>query len=349
MSEVKTEHTRTADFEAGPRGWNPGLRPSGDAWLPRRKEVTMQAQGVSNSLEPRLSIGAVARATGFSPDTLRVWQKRYGFPVPQRKPSGHRLYSSADVRRLRRISQAIARGHRPGQVVALAEPRLESLLTDAAAPARAEPNPASSLRSLMNLVRKHAGPELTVALLADAASLGPIEFLRQRAVPLINEVGEAWSRGELGIHHEHSFSQRLEDVLRALRMPYDRAASGPRIALAAFAGETHGLGLQMAALIAAVSGLQPHVLGTDTPVAEIVAAFKAHRAAAIGISISVSTAGVASRDRLLQLRSAIPAAVPILVGGQGARRSHPPGGCVIVDDLAGMYDWMRRASVARAS
>ena len=80
--------------------------------------------------EPRLTIGAVAMATGLSPDTLRVWQKRYGFPVPRRKPSGHRLYSPADVRRLRRISEALARGHRPGQVVPLAEPLLESLLTD---------------------------------------------------------------------------------------------------------------------------------------------------------------------------------------------------------------------------
>ena len=87
----------------------------------------MQQQSVHIAPEPRLTIGAVARATGFSPDTLRVWQKRYGFPVPRRKPSGHRLYSSADVRRLRRISEALARGHRPGQVVPLAEPRLESL------------------------------------------------------------------------------------------------------------------------------------------------------------------------------------------------------------------------------
>jgi len=80
------------------------------------------------SEEGLYSIGAVARSTGISPDTLRVWQRRYGFPVPRRKSSGHRLYSSADVRRLRRISEALARGHRPGHVVALSEARLESLL-----------------------------------------------------------------------------------------------------------------------------------------------------------------------------------------------------------------------------
>jgi DNA-binding transcriptional MerR regulator/methylmalonyl-CoA mutase cobalamin-binding subunit len=300
------------------------------------------------SSEPRLSIGAVAKATGFSPDTLRVWQKRYGFPVPRRKPSGHRLYSVADVRRLRRISEALARGHRPGQIVPLAEPRLESLLTDRALSSRAGPPRAPVLKSLMGLVRGHRGEELTAALLADAASLGPLDFLRLRVEPMITEVGEAWSRGELGIHNEHFFSQRLEDVLRAIRMPFERDAEGPRIVLAAFSGETHGLGLQMAAFLAAFAGLKPHVLGTDTPVVEIVSAFKARRPAAIGVSISVSTAGPASRDRLEELRRAIPAAIPILVGGTGARRSHPPGGCVIVDDLQGMHDWMRRLAAARA-
>jgi methanogenic corrinoid protein MtbC1 len=194
----------------------------------------------------------------------------------------------------------------------------------------------------MDLVRGHKGPELVAALLADAASLGPIEFLRARVVPMIAEVGEAWARGELGIHHEHFFSQRLEDVLRTIRLPYERAGGRGSIVLAAFAGETHGLGLQMAALLAAFAGLQPHVLGTDTPVGEIVGAFRSRRSAAIGIGISVSTAGAASRERLEELRGAIPAGVPILVGGAGARRSHPPGGCVIVDDLAGLYDWMRR-------
>jgi DNA-binding transcriptional MerR regulator/methylmalonyl-CoA mutase cobalamin-binding subunit len=309
----------------------------------------MKQQPANSTSDPRLSIGAVARATGFSPDTLRVWQKRYGFPVPRRKPSGHRLYSSSDVRRLRRISEALARGHRAGQVVPLAEPRLESLLTERASSAAAGPQRAPVLRSLMDLVRGHKGPDLTSTLLADAAALGPLDFLRLRVVPMITEVGEAWARGELGIHHEHLFSQRLEDVLRNVRLPFERGVAGPGITLAAFSGEEHGLGIQMAALVAAFAGLQPHVLGTDTPVQEIVAAFKAQHSAAIGVSISASTAGPASRDQLEELRRAVSAKVVILVGGMGARRSHPPGGCVIVDDLQGMHDWMRRLAVTRAS
>src|SRR5690242_6382061 len=136
---------------------------------------------------PSLSIGAVARATGLSPDTLRVWQRRYGFPVPQRRPSGHRLYSVADVRRLRRISEALSRGHRPGQVVPLPEPRLESLLNERALSHRPRADRGAPLKPLLALVRGHRGEELTAALLADAARLGPLEFLSARVVPMIED------------------------------------------------------------------------------------------------------------------------------------------------------------------
>ncbi len=301
--------------------------------------------GSSDGAERHLSIGAVARVTGLSADTLRVWQKRYGFPRPQRRSSGHRLYSPGDVRRLRRISEALARGHRPGHVVGLSDAKLESLLSEGLGTPSGAPSRATSVSALMPLVRLHKGPELTDALLADAGRLGPLAFLRFGVVPMLEAVGDAWSRGELGVANEHFFSERLSDVLRSLRLPYERGPAARCLVLATFSGETHGLGLQVAAFLAAVAGLEPHVVGTDTPPSEIVAAVKTRRPAAVGIGISVSTGGAESRDRLVELRRAIPPSIPILVGGAGARRSRPPGGCVILDDLEGAYEWMKRLAM----
>ena len=51
-----------------------------------------------------LSIGALARATSIRVETLRTWERRYGYPLPERKPSGHRVYPVASVSRLRRIA-----------------------------------------------------------------------------------------------------------------------------------------------------------------------------------------------------------------------------------------------------
>lgn len=81
-----------------------------------------------------LSIGEVAEATGLSPDVLRVWERRYGVPKPQRTPSGHRRYDAAELPRLREVAEALAQGLRPSGVLNVARfegppalPRAETL------------------------------------------------------------------------------------------------------------------------------------------------------------------------------------------------------------------------------
>ena len=46
---------------------------------------------------PNLTIGDLARRTGLTPAVLRMWETRYGFPVPERLPSGHRRYVEEQV------------------------------------------------------------------------------------------------------------------------------------------------------------------------------------------------------------------------------------------------------------
>ena len=44
-----------------------------------------------------IAIGELAARTGIGEGTLRMWERRHGFPVPQRLPSGHRRYRAADA------------------------------------------------------------------------------------------------------------------------------------------------------------------------------------------------------------------------------------------------------------
>lgn len=50
-----------------------------------------------------LTIREVVGRTGVEAPTLRMWEQRHGFPVPQRLPSGHRRYSEGDVDLIRRV------------------------------------------------------------------------------------------------------------------------------------------------------------------------------------------------------------------------------------------------------
>jgi MerR family transcriptional regulator, light-induced transcriptional regulator len=52
-----------------------------------------------------LTIREVARETGVSEGTLRMWETRYGFPEPTRLPSGHRRYSDDDVTQVRQVAR----------------------------------------------------------------------------------------------------------------------------------------------------------------------------------------------------------------------------------------------------
>lgn len=65
----------------------------------------------TNDLSGAYRIGAVARLTGISPDTLRIWERRYEIVEPRRTPKGGRLYSQQDVTRLTMIKTLVDHGY----------------------------------------------------------------------------------------------------------------------------------------------------------------------------------------------------------------------------------------------
>jgi len=277
---------------------------------------------------PRLSIGALSRATGIPVETLRTWESRYGFPEPERKPSGHRVYKAASVPRLRRIAAALSRGHRASECVPASDDDLDALLgVTPGGPAAAMPTtPAlavADLSAMLEAVSVFDAERLTRLLLDDWARLGPMGFLTERAGPLVQRVGHEWRAGRLQVSHEHFVSERLTDVLRTLRLPFDARADGPLLVFATLPGERHGLGLQMAALVASVAGWRVLYLGTEMPPEQVAATVAGTGARAVALSMSAVSAGPESTAMLTWLREALPARVALVVGGEGAPGAIP--------------------------
>src|SRR5271165_2338245 len=78
-------------------------------------------------------IQVVVRETGLSAHVLRVWEKRYGAVVPQRTATQRRVYSDADVHRLKLLRQTTLLGHPIGSIANLPDEALEALIKAAAA------------------------------------------------------------------------------------------------------------------------------------------------------------------------------------------------------------------------
>ena len=67
--------------------------------------------------ETSLGIGELARRTGLTPQLIRAWETRFGFPEPVRTSSGRRRYDPRDVDRIGRVLSLKESGSRLAQAV----------------------------------------------------------------------------------------------------------------------------------------------------------------------------------------------------------------------------------------
>jgi len=275
------------------------------------------------SAEPALlSIGALARAAGIPVPTLRTWERRYGVPTPQRKPSGHRLYPASAVEHLRKVATLLERGHRASETLGATPRELDALLAIVDVPAAAHaPHPAHGAPTIDELIAHlHAfdRPAMTAALRAGWSRLGPMGFLRGIAAPLFTAMGERWNDGTLEVRHEHFGSACVGAFLREAREPFDRRARGRRVVATTLSGEAHEGGLLMAALVMAMRGRRVLDLGPSLPVAQIAGAAEDDAVEAVALSVSACVPRAKAGRAVKALRAALPRRVALWVGGAGA-------------------------------
>lgn len=287
----------------------------------------------TNSPEPELhSIGDVARITGITPETLRIWERRYGKPEAVRLPSGHRRYTEDHVNWLRKVAEALAHGHRPNKVVKLEESELDALLGDVVK----DEATSEEIERLLGWLVDFRAMEIRAALEARWDPKDPATFLSHHLTPFLRAIGRGWTEGKVEIRHEHFATELVVDLLRRLRTGFAAPRKGPAVLLTTLAGERHGLGLQMAALLCAARGIPFHLLGVDTPDDDIAAAaIELEDVRVVGVSVSLGSGGVETDRRLAALRGKIPEDIRIIVGGEGARGvRRGPRGVEYVEDFA---------------
>jgi methylmalonyl-CoA mutase cobalamin-binding subunit len=276
------------------------------------------------STEVAFTIAAVERDTRISKDTLRIWEKRYGFPLPARDTNGERLYTHDQVERLRHIKRLMDAGHRPGRIVALelaALRQLDEHISSDDKPSLAKSNRVNSSHSaaalnLIDLLRCHDSRALRRALSQQLLLLGLGRFIADVVTPLLVDLGDAWSRGRLEVFEEHLCSETLEAVLRGavMSLPEPPAGAAPRVLLATAPIEAHGLGLLMAEALFGAAGCDCMNLGRQTPLADIVLGARAHRAEIVGLSFSSAVNQHQALEALSDLRAALAPEVELWAG-----------------------------------
>ncbi len=289
------------------------------------------------------NISAVERETGLSKDVLRMWERRYGFPKPDRDDNGEREYSHADVQKLRAMKRLLDVGVRPGKIIANSYDELVAL-ADARASNRRDQAPLPLEREILALLSAHDGPALSIALANLLMRQGLQAFVIDTLSLLNRAVGEAWMRGELQVFEEHLYTEQLQVALRTAINAFPRANGTPKVLLTTFPGEQHGLGLLMVEALLVPEGAQCLSLGTQTPLDDIRRAAIAHRTNVLALSFSSAFPVRQAGDGLATLRRQLPSSIALWAGGEMTRRVRKtlPGVQLIAElggTLAALRTW----------
>ncbi len=268
----------------------------------------------------RYPIRAVSRLTGIGIDTLRAWERRYGAVTPARDDRG-RLYSDADVARLRLLQRAVAAGHAVGRVAALSDGELRRLTAAHHTTAPAVPQTAGALldasafgAALLRLDGVAVDREFSRL----AAVLPPLHLVRDVVMPALRRVGDRWNGHRGAIAHEHLVSAAMRHLLGSFLRLHAREDSSVRLLFATPAGERHEIGILGGAMLAATAGLSVSYLGPDLPAGEIVEAVKAAPARVLVLGVTVSDNKRRVARELRAIIRGLPAGVEFWAGGAGA-------------------------------
>lgn len=265
-----------------------------------------------------LSISLVERETGVGKDTLRVWERRYGFPDPARNVHGDRVYTQEQVERLRLVKQLLDRGYRASKVVPAPYARLSLLFNESAIALKA--NEAVQPDSVIDTLQQADLVSLRALLQRELMQRGILQFVKRFLAPLNTAVGLAWAEGRLTVHQEHLYTESVKRLLRANLLNIALNPQGPRLLLTTLPGEQHGLGLLMVETLVAVHGGVPINLGTEVPVSELSVAARAHQSRAVALSFSQARSTQFVTQGIHAVRQLLPDSIALWIGGAGANR-----------------------------
>lgn len=303
------------------------------------------------SFSPPLTrnIAAVERDTGLSKDTLRVWERRYGFPNPSRDAFGERVYPIDQVDKLRTLRRLMDVGHRPGKVIHLPIEQLQALAAETSSLAAAPRNMADALAEhddldrFLTMVRNHQVDEFRRALSQAQLRLGMERFVMEIVAPMTRLVGDAWARGEFQVFEEHLYTESMQVVMRSAIAAIPQPSEAPRVLLTTIPQESHGLGLLMAEALLALESCRCVSLGVQTPVWDILRAAEAHEADVVALSFSAVLNPNQVLDALVELRSKLPATTEVWAGGNAPiLRRRPPNQIKVLPELRDIATNVRR-------
>ncbi|MEO5864922.1 MAG: MerR family transcriptional regulator [Nitrospiraceae bacterium] len=264
-------------------------------------------------------IHRVAKLTGLSKDVIRVWERRYGLVKPSRSSNRYREYNDEEVALLRFVKAQMEEGATIGSLATEGHDSLVARMR-IATPVSAEGQKPHE-RLLDDLIGSLAPLDKAgfERRLNGAVAVIPFDEAIQRILlPLQRRIGELWHQDRLNIAVEHYVTKIVQQKLFSVMNQLPANESGPRILVACPEGETHEIGAQAVAYIAAIRGCHVYYLGPNLPHSDLVIFCETIKPDLVLLSLTEVRPEAAMLLRIKELE-VVSIRWSVAVGGQGAR------------------------------
>ncbi len=218
------------------------------------------------------NIGAVSRITNIPIANLRMWERRYHFPVVKRTSGKHRLYSQQDIENLQWIQNRLKEGMHISNAIQF----LLSGNQVSAVPAHTDSNKIANTHALSaiqnNLAEVLLACNLETAdlLLHKAMALFSMNDIVLHIIgPTFVAIGEAWRHGTISITIEHFASNYLHYQLTSWMYRPAFSFAIPPVALVCAPGEYHEGSLLMLGVLLREAHIPVAYIGQTLPLSEL--------------------------------------------------------------------------------
>ncbi|MBN2524889.1 MAG: MerR family transcriptional regulator [Deltaproteobacteria bacterium] len=300
-----------------------------------------------------LSIGELSRLTHIPVATIRNWEHRYGAPVADRLPSGHRRYSLALVEKLKLVRLAVASGYKPSLVLKTSLEELQALLKKMDSKQRRQKasetqallinSAPMELMQLFEAIRRMDGREVEILLTREWMQGGARKFVYGWAMQFLKNSEPLYATYMDSIALKHYAIEQIQSFLCSRWMSMSNTIGTKDIVLTCLSNDYNLLALHMAATLAVTVELGVLFLGGNTPVSEIAEVAKAHGVKKILVALCPASDVPKSEGELQMLGELRNQSIDVAVGGNASLTAIE--GVFVLRSFNEMETWMRKTAM----
>ncbi|MGL4609226.1 MAG: MerR family transcriptional regulator [Trueperaceae bacterium] len=272
-------------------------------------------------MKGKYTVNEVEERTSVPASTLRQWERRYGFPIPERSDSGYRLYSEGDLQSINAMKRHIDDGIPASRAAELVR-RMN--------PAAKGPRPLSEMQQELVNALLNLDEERADAVLSEAHSLHPVEAVMFNLIsPAMVQIGQMWHDGIINVTIEHHASSYIYGRLRALLSISANIKTASAVIVACAPTDQHELGPLMLAVAVRRAGYRVYYIGANTPISDLFE--MSNQVMPIAIMLSASTP--VATEKLMEEQHYFRNVSPLIIFGGTAFNENPE----LAKTLGGLY------------